>query len=127
MRGKGTRHLRRDTAADRGSPQNHLRNRRSGRRQHLRPRPAVRVSDRNTLGWVLIVLGVIQLGGGVSLFAGNTFGRIVAIVGAGLGAIVALLSVGGDNPGRSLGVFLLCVYVIHGIHLYGEVQRAAGA
>jgi hypothetical protein len=30
------------------------------------------LDDLNTLGWVLIVLGVIQLTGGFSLAAGNT-------------------------------------------------------
>ena len=30
------------------------------------------LSNLNTLGWVLIVLGIIQLAGGLSLMAGNT-------------------------------------------------------
>jgi hypothetical protein len=30
------------------------------------------LDDLNTLGWVLIILGVIQLTGGFSLAAGNT-------------------------------------------------------
>ena len=33
-------------------------------------------TDLNTMGWVLIVLGVIQLTGGFSLMAGNTYGRV---------------------------------------------------
>jgi hypothetical protein len=41
------------------------------------------------MGWVLIVLGIIQLAGGLSLINGNTFGRIIAIIGASLGAIAA--------------------------------------
>ena len=49
-------------------------------------------TNLNTLGWVLIVLGVIQISGGISLFAGNIYGRVIGIVGAGLGAIGALLS-----------------------------------
>ncbi|HZA59596.1 MAG TPA: hypothetical protein VE523_10465 [Solirubrobacterales bacterium] len=79
----------------------------------------------NTLGWVLIILGVIQLTGGFSLMAGNTYGRVIAIVGASLGAINALLSVGGDHPWWSLGVFAICLYVLHGILVYGEDERAA--
>jgi hypothetical protein len=81
----------------------------------------------NTLGWVLIILGVIQLTGGFSLMAGNTYGRVIAIVGASLGAINALLSVGGDHPWWSLGVFAICLYVLHGILVYGEDERAARA
>jgi uncharacterized membrane protein YphA (DoxX/SURF4 family) len=77
-------------------------------------------SDLNAMGWVLIVLGIVQLAGGLSLINGNTFGRIIAIVGAGLGAIGALFSISGPNPWWSLAVFFLCIYVIHGIFVYGD-------
>ena len=83
------------------------------------------LTDLNTLGWVLIVLGVIQLAGGFSLMAGNTYGRVIGIIGGSLGAIGALLSVGGSYPWWSLGVFALCVYVVHGIVVYGQDERAA--
>jgi hypothetical protein len=82
-------------------------------------------TNLDTLGWVLIVLGLIQLGGGLSLLAGNVFGRIVGIVGASLGAIAALLSIGGAYPWWSLGIFFLCVYVIHGLFILGEDGRVA--
>ena len=81
-------------------------------------------SNLNTMGWVLIVLGVIQLTGGFSLLAGNTYGRVIGIAGAGLGAIGALLSVSGPNPWWSLGVFALCVYILHGILVLGQDERA---
>jgi hypothetical protein len=81
------------------------------------------LSDLNTLGWVLIVLGLIQLTGGFSLLAGNTYGRVIGLVGAGLGAIGALLSVGGANPWWSLAIFALCVYIIHGLVVFGEDER----
>ena len=81
-------------------------------------------TNLNTMGWVLIILGVIQLTGGFSLLAGNTYGRVIGIVGASLGAIGALLSVGGDNPWWSLAVFALCVYIIKGILVLGEDERA---
>jgi len=82
-------------------------------------------TNLNTLGWVLIVLGVIQLTGGVSLFAGSTYGRVIGIIGGSLGAIGALLSVGAAYPWWSLGIFFLCVYIVHGIFIYGEDERAA--
>jgi hypothetical protein len=78
------------------------------------------LSDLNTLGWVLIILGVIQIAGGLSLFVGNAFGRVIGIVGASLGAIGALFSIGGDNPWWSLAVFFLCIYIVHGIFIYGD-------
>jgi hypothetical protein len=82
------------------------------------------LTNLNTMGWVLIVLGVIQLVGGFSLMAGNTFGRVIGVIGGSLGAIAALLSVGGAYPWWSLGIFLLSVYIVHGILIYGEDRRA---
>ncbi len=78
------------------------------------------LSDLNTMGWVLIVLGVIQLTGGFSLMAGNAYGRVIGLVGAGLGAIGALLSIGGENPWWSLAIFFLCVWIVYGILVLGE-------
>ena len=84
------------------------------------------LNDLNTLGWVLIVLGVIQLTGGFSLMAGNTFGRVIGVAGGTLGAIGALFSMGGANPWWSLCVFLLCIFVVHGIVVFGEEKREVG-
>jgi hypothetical protein len=80
-------------------------------------------TDLNTMGWVLIVLGLVQLTGGFSLVSGNTYGRVIGLVGAGLGAIGALLSIGGANPWWSLAIFALCIYVIHGIAVLGDDER----
>jgi hypothetical protein len=82
-------------------------------------------TNLNTMGWVLIILGIIQLTGGFSLMAGNAYGRVIGVVGAGLGAIAALLSIGGAYPWWSLGIFALCLYILHGILVYGEDDRAA--
>jgi hypothetical protein len=80
-------------------------------------------SNLSTMGWVLIILGVIQLTGGFSLIAGNAYGRVIGIIGASLGAIGALLSIGGDNPWWSLAIFALCVYIIQGIVVLGDDER----
>jgi hypothetical protein len=85
------------------------------------------LSNLNTLGWVLIILGVIQLTGGFSLFAGGGYGRVIGIFAGSLGAIGALLSIGGAYPWWSLAVFALCVYVVHGIVVFGREERVAGA
>ena len=80
-------------------------------------------TDLNALGWWLIVLGVIQLTGGFSLLAGNTYGRVIGIVGGTLGAIGALLSIGDSNPWWSLAIFFLCVWIVYGIVILGDDDR----
>ncbi len=84
-------------------------------------------TNLNTMGWVLIVLGVLQLTGGFSLLAGNTYGRVIGITGASLGAIGALFSIGGNDPWWSLCLFALCIYIISGLAQYGEDERAPTA
>jgi hypothetical protein len=84
-------------------------------------------TNLNTLGWVLIILALIQLAGGVSLLAGNTYGRVIGIIGGTLGAIGALLSIGGAYPWWSLAIFALCVYVVHGIVVFGEDVKESRA
>ena len=81
-------------------------------------------TNLNTMGWVLIILGVIQLTGGFSLLAANTYGRVIGIIGGTLGAIGALLSIGGANPWWSLAIFFLCVWVVYGIIILGDDERA---
>ena len=83
------------------------------------------LTNLNTLGWVLIILGVIQLTGGFSLLAGNPYGRVIGIVAGSLGAIGALLSIGQNNPWWSLAIFVLCVYVVYGIIVFGSDEREA--
>jgi hypothetical protein len=79
-------------------------------------------SNLSTWGWVTLILGLIQLTAGFSLFGGGTYGRVVGIAAATLGAIGALLSVGGAFPFWSLGIFALCVIVLHGLIVYGEPE-----
>lgn len=80
-------------------------------------------TNLHTMGWVLIILGVIQLTAGFSLMAGRTYGRVIGVAAGSLGALGALLSIGGNDPWWSLCVFVLCIYVVHGIVVYGEPER----
>jgi hypothetical protein len=80
-------------------------------------------SSLHTWGWITLILGIIQLTAGFSLFGGGTYGRLIGIAAATLGAIGALLAVGGAYPFWSLGIFALCVIVIHGLVVYGEPEQ----
>jgi len=83
------------------------------------------LDNLNALGWVLIILGVIQLTGGASLMSGAAYGRVIGVIAGSLGALGALLSIGGKHPWWSLAVFALCLYIVHGILLFGKDEKAA--
>src|SRR4051794_16784556 len=72
------------------------------------------LSGLNTWGWVTLIIAIIQLTGGISLLGGNGYGRLIGIVAASLGAVESLVAVGGSYPFWSLGIFALCVIVLHG-------------
>ncbi len=83
-------------------------------------------SSLHTWGWVTLLLGIIQVIAGFSLFSGGAFGRVIGIAAASLGAIGALFAVGGANPFWALGVFAICLIVIHGLVVYGEPIEEPG-
>ena len=83
-------------------------------------------SSLHTWGWITVIVGVIQLTAGFSLFGGGAYGRIIGIIAATIGAFESLLSIGGTHPWWSLAIFALCVYILHGLIVYGE-EEPAGA
>jgi hypothetical protein len=74
----------------------------------------------HTWGWITLLIGIIQFFAGFSLFSGGTYGRVIGIIAATLGAIGALLAVGGAYPFWALGVFAICLWCLHGLVVYGE-------
>jgi hypothetical protein len=77
-------------------------------------------SSLHTWGWITIIIGIIQLTAGFSLFGGGGYGRIIGIIAASIGALESLLSIGGTHPWWSLAIFALCVYILYGLIIYGE-------
>jgi hypothetical protein len=67
---------------------------------------------------------VIQLTGGFSLISGNAYGRVIGIIAGSIGAIDALLSMGGSRPWWSLAIFALCIWIVYGIVVYGSDEPA---
>jgi hypothetical protein len=80
-------------------------------------------SSLHTWGWITIILGIIQLTASISLFGGQTYGRIIGIAAATIGAIGALLDIGGAHPWWSLGVFAICLICINGLIVLGEPKE----
>jgi len=76
-------------------------------------------------GWVALILGIIQLTGGFSLAAGNAYGVVIGLAGAALGAIESLLAIGGAHPFWALGIFAICLWVLHGIVVFADDETRA--
>jgi hypothetical protein len=77
-------------------------------------------STRHTWGWIGIIVGIIQLTGGLSLFSGGGYGRFVGIFAATLGALESLFAIGGPHPWWALGIFVVSLWVLHGLIVFGE-------
>ena len=71
-------------------------------------------------GWFTLIIGVLMLAGGLSLFGGGGYGIVIGIIAATLAAIDALLGVGGAFPFWSLGVFAICLWVLWGLFQFGS-------
>jgi hypothetical protein len=80
------------------------------------------LSNLNTWGWVLLIVGVLQIFAAFSLWSGNAFGRWFAIGMASLNAIAALMSIPA-YPFWSLAIFTLDILIIFGLATYGESRR----
>jgi hypothetical protein len=70
-------------------------------------------SNLHTWGWIVIILGIVQITASLSLFGGGTYGRVVGLIAAFIGAIGALTNTGGTHPWWSLGVFAICLICIY--------------
>jgi hypothetical protein len=84
-------------------------------------------SNLNTWGWITLLLGIIAIIAGFSVMRGGVFGRTIGIFVASIVAIGALLSIGGAYPFWSLGVFAMCVVIIHGLAVYNPEEEVARA
>ena len=68
-----------------------------------------------------LILGVIQLTAGFSLFGGGAYGRVIGVFAASLGALGALLAM---VPSLLVaGVFAICSWVADGLIVYGEPEQ----
>jgi hypothetical protein len=86
------------------------------------------LSGLNSWGWVMLVIGVLQLFAAFSLWSGGLYGRIVGVGAAGLSAVAALMAIPA-YPFWSLAVFAVDIVIIHQISTRGTEGRGdrAGA
>jgi hypothetical protein len=76
------------------------------------------LSDLNTWGWIVLIIGLLQLVAAFSIWAGGEYGRWIGVITAGVSAIGALLALPG-YPFWSLAVFALDILIIYGLTTYG--------
>lgn len=79
------------------------------------------LSDLSTWGWIILVIGVLQLFAGFSIWAGGEYGRWIGIITASVSAIGALLTIPG-YPFWSLAIFAIDILIIYGLAAYGGRQ-----
>ncbi len=72
-------------------------------------------------GWITLIIGVLELCAAASLFSGNQFGRVFAIVVGSFAALDALFSIPA-YPFWSLAVFVLSLWIIAGLFQYQPIK-----
>jgi hypothetical protein len=80
------------------------------------------LSGLNTWGWVMLILGALQITAAFSIWSGGGFGRWFGIGVASLNAIAALMSIPA-YPFWSLAVFTIDILIIYGLATYGGAPR----
>lgn len=80
-------------------------------------------ADLNTWGWILLVVGLIQLVAAFSIWSGGGFGRVVGIASASVNALIQLFFLPAF-PFWALAIFTLDLLVIYGLAVYGGRQAA---
>ena len=81
------------------------------------------ITNLKTWGWVVTIVGVLQLIASVSIWNRHEFGRWVGVISASLNMILMLLWLPG-SPFLALAVFGIDILVIYGLLAYGGRQEA---
>jgi hypothetical protein len=81
------------------------------------------ISDLKTWGWIVLIIGILELFAAFSLLSGKTFGRWVGLIVGSLNAISALLSIPA-YPLWSLAIFALSLWIIYGLAVNWEPRAA---
>jgi hypothetical protein len=83
------------------------------------------IGDLTSLGWAVLIIGVVQLLAGFGVLARNQAARWVGVAAAALNAVAQLLFVEA-YPLWSLSLFVLDILVMYGLLVYGgRIYRPA--
>jgi hypothetical protein len=79
----------------------------------------VLIGDISTWGWVVLIIGALEVLSGFGVMTRNQWARWFGIVMASLAALAQLPVIFGPEPLFSFLVVLLCVAVIYALAHYG--------
>jgi hypothetical protein len=79
--------------------------------------------DLNTWGWIILVIGILQLFAAFSIWSGGEYGRWIGVLSATANALAQLFFISAF-PLWSLAIFSLDLLVIYGLVVYGGRRTA---
>ena len=82
------------------------------------------ISDLNTWGWFLLLVGIVQVAAGVGIWAGSNVARWIGIGSAGFNALIQMFILPA-YPLWALAVFAIDVLILYGLLAHG--RRSAPA
>jgi hypothetical protein len=80
------------------------------------------LSSLNTWGWIVLVIGVLEIIAAFSIWAGGQYGRWFGIMAAGANSIAALMTIPA-YPFWGLCLFGIDLLIIYGLAAYGGQRR----
>lgn len=80
---------------------------------------AVVIGNIETWGWIILVVGILEIAAGVGIFSRNQLARWFGVVAASIGLLSQFPVFFGPQPLWSLTVVLLCAMVIYGLVVHG--------
>lgn len=80
------------------------------------------LSGLNTWGWIVLIIGVLELFAAYSVWAGGQYGRWFGIFVAGINSVAALMSINA-YPFWALCLFGINVLIIYGLAAYGGQHK----
>ncbi len=82
------------------------------------------ISDLATWGWIVLIVGAVQVIAAFAIWRGSEFGRWIGIGSASVNAIVQLLFLPA-SPFLSLALFSVDILIVFGLIAYGGRRQAA--
>jgi hypothetical protein len=82
------------------------------------------LTSLNTYGWLAVIIGAVQVGAMLAIFARERWGRWVGIASASINALVQMTWIG-TYPLASLALLAINILVIYGLVAYGHRAKAA--